>query len=60
LYENVHVVAATPASKPITKPKIQVAVSTGNVPNTAIKVEANDISSGVKRKREEEDYDLLE
>jgi hypothetical protein len=37
-----------------------VAVSAGNVPNTAIKVEANDIPSGVKRKREEEDYDMLE
>jgi hypothetical protein len=58
--ENVHVVAATPPSKPVTKSKIQVAVSTGNVSNAAIMVEANDVPSGVKRKREEEDYDLLE
>jgi hypothetical protein len=37
-----------------------VAVSTGNVPNAAVKVEANDLPSGVKRKREDEDYDMLE
>jgi hypothetical protein len=53
-------VAAAPASKPIVKPKIHMAVSAGNVLNTAIKVEVNDVSSGVKRKQDEEDYDMLE
>ncbi|XP_021939135.1 transcription initiation factor TFIID subunit 9 [Zootermopsis nevadensis] len=52
--------SATPTSKPITKPKFQMAMSTGNAPNAAIKVEANDFPSGMKRKRDEEDYDLLE
>jgi len=37
-----------------------VAVSTANVANTPVKVEANDLSSGVKRKREDEDYDALD
>jgi hypothetical protein len=60
LCDNLCVVPATPASKPIGKPKIQMSVSTGNIPNTAIKVEANDVSLGLKRKRDEEDYDMLE
>jgi hypothetical protein len=58
--EDLYVVAAAPASKPIAKPKIHMAVSTGNVINTAIKVEVNDVSSGMKRKQDEEDYDMLE
>jgi hypothetical protein len=58
--KNLYAVAATQASKPIAKPKIQVAVSTGNVINTGIKVEVNDVSSGMKRKHDEEDYDMLE
>jgi hypothetical protein len=37
-----------------------MAVPTGNVLNTAIKVEVNDVSSGVKRKLDEEEYDMLE
>jgi hypothetical protein len=37
-----------------------MAVSTGNVLNTPIKVEVNDVSPGVKRKQEDEDYDMLE
>jgi hypothetical protein len=37
-----------------------VAVSAANVGNTPVKVEANDFPSGVKRKREEEDYDALD
>lgn len=52
--------SATPTSKPVVKPKIQVAVSAANVANTPIKVEVNDLPSGVKRKREEEDYDALD
>jgi hypothetical protein len=35
-------------------------VSAANVANTPIKVEVNDLPSGVKRKREEEDYDALD
>lgn len=57
---NLYVVIATPTSKPVVKPKIQVAVSTANVANTPVKVEANDLPSGVKRKREDEDYDALD
>jgi hypothetical protein len=37
-----------------------MAVSAGNVGNNPIKVEANDLPSGVKRKHEEDDYDALE
>ncbi|PNF14588.1 Transcription initiation factor TFIID subunit 9 [Cryptotermes secundus] len=51
--------SATPASKPIAKPKIQVSAPTGNVLNTPMKVEVNDVSSGLKRKLDEE-YDMLE
>jgi hypothetical protein len=58
--DNLYVFAATTASKPIAKPKIQVAVPTGNVLNTAMKVEINDVSPGVKRKLDEEEYDMLE
>jgi hypothetical protein len=54
-----YVVVATPTSKPIAKPKIQVGVPTGNVLNTAVKVEVNDVSPGVKRKLDEDDYDML-
>jgi hypothetical protein len=35
-------------------------MSAANVANTPTNVEANDLPSGVKRKREEEDYDALE
>jgi hypothetical protein len=53
-------VVATPTSKPVVKPKIQVAVSGANVANTTVKVEPNDVPSGVKRKRDDDDYDALD
>ncbi|XP_069701809.1 transcription initiation factor TFIID subunit 9 [Periplaneta americana] len=52
--------SGTAAPKSITKPKIQVAAPLGNTPNSAIKVETNDVSASMKRKRDDEDYDILE
>ena len=48
----------TPTPKPLAKPKIQMTMAPGSTPAT-IKVE-NDLSSSIKRKREDDDYDLLE
>ncbi|KAJ9586977.1 hypothetical protein L9F63_019429, partial [Diploptera punctata] len=51
--------SGAPASKAVAKPKIQMTMPPGNNPTPTIKIE-NDLSSSLKRKREEDDYDILE